>query len=200
MKSLIESWHSQSISQRRIVRLKEALLELIPKNASVLDVGCGNGLLTKLLAEERTDVRMEGIDIKKREKMYYPIKLVTGDRLPCEDHSYDVVMFVDVLHHTTITEQMLREAVRVSRRNIIIKDHLLCGWLSGPTLRLMDDIGNRNEGIAMPYNYWAKDQWSQAFQDLGLHVDQWKTRLALYPEPLNWMFERNMHFIAKLSK
>ncbi len=63
----------------------------------------------------------------------------------------------------------------------------------------MDWIGNKPHGVVLPYNYWTRTQWNQAFAALGLHVSDIKTTLGLYPPPASWLFSRNLHFIALLE-
>ena len=82
----------------------------------------------------------------------------------------DVVLFVDVLHHTVDPMVLLREARRVMRRAIVIKDHSCDDFLAGPTLRFMDRIGNARHGAASPCNYWTSERWDRAIQDLGLRA------------------------------
>jgi hypothetical protein len=110
-----------------------------------------------------------------------------------------VVMFVDVLHHTEDPLRLLREAVRVTRRTILIKDHPLDGFLAGPTLHFMDWVANKRHGIALPHNYWPRRKWYDAFHTLGLTVTVWKTKLGLY-RPAGWLFGRELHFIARLDR
>jgi hypothetical protein len=52
--------------------------------------------------------------------------------------------------------------------------------------------------VALPYNYWPEERWKQAFEQLGLRIDHWQSRLGLYPAPASWLFERKLHFVAKL--
>lgn len=108
-------------------------------------------------------------------------------------------MFVDVLHHTEDPMILLREAARVARRHIIIKDHLLDRLLAKPTLRCMDRIGNAQYGVATPYNYWHERKWRQAFEEVGLTVAFWKNDLHLYPKDLDLLFGGALHFIARLD-
>ena len=79
-------------------------------------------------------------------------------------------MLVDVLHQTDDPMNLLREAVRVARQAIVIKDHLLQGAFAYPTLRFMDWVGNARHGVALPYNYWTPAEWHGAFDKLGLAV------------------------------
>jgi hypothetical protein len=94
---------------------------------------------------------------------------------------------------------MLREAVRVSRQVLVIKDHLADGFLARPTLRFMDWVGNAPHGVALPYNYWPRAAWMTAFLTLGLTVKVWNTEVPLYPWPASWVFGRSLHMIAQLG-
>ena len=131
-------------------------------------------------------------------KTYIPVEPYDGNVFPCASGSYDVVLFVDVLHHTENPMTLLQEAVRVARQALVIKDHPRNGFLAGPTLRFMDWVANRRHGIALPNNYWPREKWMEAFATLGLDVRAWKTRLGLY-RPLGWLFGRGLHFVARLD-
>jgi hypothetical protein len=109
------------------------------------------------------------------------------------------VLFVDVLHHTTDPDVLLREACRVTRQVVLIKDHTRNGLLAGTTLRLMDWVGNAHHGVALPYNYWTRREWMDALERLGLRIELWDGRPRLYPRPANWIFGRSLHFIARLG-
>jgi hypothetical protein len=107
-------------------------------------------------------------------------------------------MFSDVLHHTAEPRELLCEASRVARNAVAIKDHLLSGMLAGPTLAFMDRVGNRRFGVALPYNYWTRAQWMAAFSELSLVPEVWDQKLELYPFPASLVFDRSLHFVAKL--
>lgn len=47
----------------------------------------------------------------------------------------------------------LKEAARVARHCIVIKDHTVTGVLARPTLRLMDLVGNAPHDVVLTYNY-----------------------------------------------
>ena len=128
-----------------------------------------------------------------------PVKQFDGTTIPYPDASFDTVMFVDVLHHAIDPLILLREAQRVAD-SVLIKDHFREGFLQGITLRFMDWVGNAHHGVALPYNYWSRSQWSAAFNAGHLKVSEMKTSLGLYPKPASWMFERDLHFIARLER
>jgi SAM-dependent methyltransferase len=161
-------------------------------------VGCGDGRLSRLLADRRPDLTLQGIEVLLRDQPAIPVVPYDGQRIPFGDASFDVVLLVDVLHHTPDPLAVLREARRVARRALVIKDHLCDGWLAWPTLRFMDQVGNRRFGVSLPYNYLRLEQWHAAFAALGLQIDQWSTDLKLYPWPARAVFERSLHFVARL--
>ena len=70
----------------------------------------------------------------------------------------------------------------------------------GRRLRFMDWVGNARHGVVLPYNYWPARRWTETFASLGLVPVSMKTRLRLYPWPATWVFERKLHFLAKLEK
>ena len=197
--SLIEQIHAGYIQQKRLDGLVRHLKEVMPENASVLDVGCGDGRLSALLREKRPDLVVEGIDVLQRDKTWFPVRQFDGRTIPANAVSVDVVMFIDVLHHTDDPYTLLREAIRVARKSIIIKDHLINGFLAEPTLRFMDRIGNARYGVASPGNYWHQSQWDEAFQTLALTPVDWLEKLELYPKVVDMWFGRSLHFLARLE-
>jgi SAM-dependent methyltransferase len=197
--NLLEQVHTSYVYKRRASILRDHLTELLPKNATVLDVGCGDGLLARLIMQKRPDVKIKGVDILRRSQTQIPVEWFDGEVIPYGDGSFEVAMFVDVLHHTIDPMILLHEAVRVAREAIIIKDHICDGLLDDLTLRLMDQVGNARHGVALPYNYWSPQRWFEAVDTLGLRITTWKKDLGLYPCPACWVFDRSLHFISRLE-
>ena len=195
----IEHIHSGYVAGRRVRVLAERIADVLPRDASVLEVGAGDGMLLAELAQRRSDCRFSGIDVLVREVTHAPIERYDGVTIPRADASVDAVLFVDVLHHTDDPLRVLREARRVAARAIVIKDHTLEGLAAGPTLRFMDRVGNARHGVALPYNYWRKARWLAAFEELGLEIEQWDDNLGLYPWPASWVFERSLHFLGVVA-
>jgi len=198
--SLIERIHNGAVYGRRVRVLCDLLAESLPPNAKVLDVGCGDGLIDHLIMQKRPDVSIRGIDVLVRPELHITVEKFDGAEIPYEDDSFDIVMFVDVLHHTNDPMVMLREASRVARQGLLIKDHDRSGFLGESTLKFMDWVGNARHGVSLPYNYWTKDEWLDAFGALGLVAETWKKSLSLYPWWADLVFGRSLHFIALLGK
>ena len=197
--NLLGRMHGQYVHSRRVRVLQECLSQLLPERARVLDVGCGDGLLSSLVMAQRKDVEISGIDVLVREGTKIPVTGFDGMRIPFPDKSFDAVMFVDVLHHTDDPMILLSEAKRVASKAIVIKDHRRNGVLAGPTLRFMDWVSNAPHGVVLPYNYWPHEKWRQAFAAMKLDVAVWKEDLQLYPKTVDWLFGRSLHFVSRLE-
>lgn len=197
--SLLGKAHGNLVFSRRVRQLCKHLSDLMPQSAKVLDVGCGDGTLAMLIKQLRPDVEIEGIDVLVRGKTQIPVKEFDGVTIPFEDNTFDVVMFVDVLHHTDDPMILLKEAARVAKDFVVIKDHTDEGILSNSTLRFMDWVGNKPHGVVLPYNYWKEAQWKNAFQKLQLEILAWQNKLELYPFFADLFFGRNLHIVTKLK-
>jgi SAM-dependent methyltransferase len=198
--SIVGRWHQSLVFGRRVRVLSEALAAEIPGNSSVLDIGCGDGSIASLIQSVVPGVQMQGIETSERPACRIPCHSFDGIRIPFPDAAFDICMFVDVLHHTNSIREILAEAARVSRRFILVKDHLCESALDFRTLQFMDWVGNRAHGVVLPYNYQSKAQWLTLFGDCGLKARSWNGALRLYPAPFNAVFGRNLHFSALLEK
>lgn len=198
-KGLLNRVHDSAVFGRRVKVLSGALAAAIPGGGTVLDLGCGDGQVAAGLMALRPDLVVQGVDVLLRPVTHIPVTLYDGAMLPFADGSFDYVTIVDVLHHTDDPAAVLAEARRVARRGVVVKDHLREGLLAGPTLRLMDWVGNRGHDVRLPYNYLDSGQWAAAFAEAGLVQASWAGELGLYGAPLNWYFERRLHFVALLE-
>lgn len=198
-KSALNQVHDAVVFNRRVGVLREAVAQAIPTGpASVLDLGCGGGQIGLGLMQLRPELSVTGVDVLLRPVTHIPVTLYDGTTLPFADGSHDYVCIVDVLHHTDDPAVVLAEAARVARRGVVVKDHLREGLLAGPTLRLMDWVGNRGHDVRLPYNYLDSAEWAAAYAKAGLVQQGVLDQLGLYGAPLNWWFERKLHFVALL--
>ena len=196
----LRNLHKKFIFSRRVERLAGQIAELLPVEGKVIDIGCGDGLVGKLITGEKPAVTLVGYEVFSRPKPLIPVKLFDGLHLPVGNSAFDVVLLIDVLHHTHDPMPLLREAYRVARKYIIIKDHRLGRPLAKTTLQVMDWVGNRPHNVTLPYNFWREEQWRAAWSKIGLQIEHYQTDLGLYPWPASWVFELGLHFLAKLSK
>jgi SAM-dependent methyltransferase len=197
--TLAESVHDGYVVGRRVRVLANAVAGLIPPDARVLDIGCGDGLLGSVIISRRPDISMVGAEVLVRPKSWLPLRTFDGVTLPFDDGAVDVALLVDVVHHAENPTQLLLEAARVATTAVIIKDHYFRGLFAGPTLAFMDRVGNARHGVALPFHYWTPNEWHDAFTLMDATVHAESTRLGLYPVPAKWIFERSLHFVVLLG-
>ncbi|CAN5678132.1 class I SAM-dependent methyltransferase [soil metagenome] len=107
------------------------ILDAIPNEArSLLDVGCGGGVIGALCRIYRSMDRLVGVDAHApaielcRRHSFYDEVLdldITADRLPFADSSFDVVTCIEVIEHVGREDglRLLDELERVGRSVIV---------------------------------------------------------------------------------
>lgn len=93
--------------------------EMLNKNSSVLDVGCGSGRWTRYAADKAGFV--EGIDLIESidtavelnlDKKNVRISQASVNNIPFADNSFDFVFCLGVLHHLPNTEEALNNVIK----------------------------------------------------------------------------------------
>lgn len=198
MLDLLSKVHNKGALDRRLSVLGSHIGSILPDSGSVLDVGCGNGKISRLIMDAKPEIEITGIDVMARPACDIPFEVYDGNHFPLPDKSIDFVLFTDVLHHVDEPMMLLKEACRVARKAIIIKDHLCDSKLSRYQLSFMDWVGNRPHGVVLPYNYLSSEQWQQNWKILGTKPDVYMINLGLYPKVFGLAFEKGLHFICRL--
>jgi methionine biosynthesis protein MetW len=105
--------------------VQQAIAELVPPGARVLDLGCGDGALLAHLQQTRGCTGY-GVEIDDAnvlacvQRGVNVIQLNLNEGLDLfDDASFDVVLQIDTLQHLRNAEVMLRETVRVGRVGIV---------------------------------------------------------------------------------
>lgn len=131
---------------------------------SLLDIGAGRGLIAKELAQS-TSKPVTCVDVKDLNESEMPYTVYSGNVLPFEDESYGTCLLTYVLHHCESPEQVLKEAIRVSSKRIIIFEDV-------PSFmtKALDVIANKLHGVATPLNFKTPYEWENLFDSVGLTV------------------------------
>lgn len=120
------------IASALVRRLRRALDDLIDLAgpASILDVGCGEGILTESWARRPGIERVVGVDVEdsglRREwarRAGPGLELCAvnaGAPLPFADRAFDLVAAVEVLEHAPEPERLLGELIRCARGHVLV--------------------------------------------------------------------------------
>ena len=102
-----------------------ALVDFVQELAgrSVVDLGCGLGGYSKVLAERGFEVR--GFDVvpeyvERARELGVRAEVYDGERLPLEDGSVDTVFLLEVIEHLEEPARLLAEARRVARGSVLV--------------------------------------------------------------------------------
>ena len=165
------TWHAQTIHQQRVRALTDALVSLAgPRNLpALLDIGCGDGLLARALADRLGATEVQGVDVHVRPHPLVPVQEYDGLTLPFPAGRFDVVTLCDVLHHAAAPAVVLKEALRVLRPQgrLLVKDHFRFGLWSQLVLSVMDFVGNAFKGVTTRGEYKSGPEWISLISDAG---------------------------------
>lgn len=115
-----EIWEAPLLPYQK--QVQEDILRILPLEInSILDVGCGNGVITNILPEH---LRVVGVDISQSALLHVrkEVHVASITALPFEDNSFDLVMANDLLEHLTQKqlEAGILELKRVSSRYLLL--------------------------------------------------------------------------------
>ncbi|MGB9724470.1 MAG: class I SAM-dependent methyltransferase [Chloroflexia bacterium] len=136
---------------RRFLARVQALVGPL-QNRSVLDVGCAEGFVLRALQQKMphsgplVGIDVDGAALRRGREWHPGISFCQGNALalPFPDHSFDLVLCLEVLEHLERPRQALREIARVARYQVLISvPHepffRLANLLRGKHLKRMGD-------------------------------------------------------------
>jgi 2-polyprenyl-3-methyl-5-hydroxy-6-metoxy-1,4-benzoquinol methylase len=106
----------------------EELFELADP-ASLLDIGCGEGVLTQQWAQRLEGRRVVGIDLddpalhaewQQRSAPNLEYRVQRAESLPFADDEFDIVTAIEVLEHVPDPDHTLAEMARCAQRHLLV--------------------------------------------------------------------------------
>ena len=151
---------------RRLMAGFEATLEELWHTAaprSILDVGCGEGVLTEQWADKLGDGRIVGIDLDdpklkaewdKRRRTNLEYRVEDATHLSFGDGEFDMATAIEVLEHVPDPERTVAEMARVAKHWLLVSVPREPLWRGLNMARgaYLKDFGNTPGHI----NHWSK--------------------------------------------
>ncbi len=136
----------------------------LPEESRVLDIGGAWGFYSDPL--ERRGHHLTVLDVRRPVVQKSPVVIYDGDKIPFPDKSFDASMLVTVLHHIDKTEDVIKEALRVTRSRIIVIEDLYHHRPGRWWTILRDQLLNF-EFVGHPRNFKKREDWIQTFESQG---------------------------------
>jgi SAM-dependent methyltransferase len=161
-----DKYGSQNPVVRRLMVGFEATLDELWGLAaprSILDVGCGEGVLTSQWAERLGDGRIVGIDLDdpklraewdKRQRPNLEYRAEEATSLSFADGEFDMATAIEVLEHVPEPERTVAEMARVAERWLLVSVPREPVWRMTNMARgaYLKDLGNTPGHL----NHWSK--------------------------------------------
>jgi len=168
------------VVKRLMARFEDTLDALFEQAgpASLLDVGCGEGVLTEQWAK-RIGGRVVGIDLDdpqlhaewaRRQAPNLDYRVMKAENLPFDDGEFEVASAIEVLEHVPDPEHTVAEMARVAT------SHLLVSVPREPLWRMLNmvrgaywkDLGNTPGHL----NHWSKRSFVELLSRHGEVVEK----------------------------
>ena len=114
--------------------INEAVLRNVPKGSTVLDVGCGSGILGAELKKKGCtvyglDYDVESLQIAKT-RLDYVMRVDIEKSIPKLKKQFDVIIFADILEHMRFPDKVLKQYLSFLKQNgrIIVSLPNIANW------------------------------------------------------------------------
>lgn len=139
----------------------------------VLDFGCGDMALDRLLVSQLSRLSVTGVDVLPFSVLKTKgvrFQVYDGKKVPFDDSSFDAVFSYHVFHHTLDPFLALSECARVCKKRIIIVEPVLRYPFEKIGFAVVDYLTNnwKKEHISMPCHVYTLPWWRGKFRKLNL--------------------------------
>ena len=158
-----------------------------PRNGStltVLDLGCAEGYVGECM-RDRLGARVLLADVVAMNRTELPHVLLKKGPLPWSNKHFDVVLLYFVLHHADHADKLIREAMRVSSKRIIVVESLCRTSIQLKFLTILDKLANRLRSHGRmnlqeeALRFRTYQEWSMLFQKCGARsIAEFKTGIG----------------------
>jgi demethylmenaquinone methyltransferase/2-methoxy-6-polyprenyl-1,4-benzoquinol methylase len=146
-----------------------SFLKPVSKNAPVLDLGAGTGIMSEFAYTCRDDLHFTAVDpaegMLKFSAEYIQTHKAHAEALPFDDASFEAILIGEALHHFQDVEKSIQEMVRVLRKEgrLFIYDFDSSTFLGNSLCRVEKILGE-------PGNFFAPDILKLKLESYGFSV------------------------------
>jgi ubiquinone/menaquinone biosynthesis C-methylase UbiE len=168
------------VVRRLMAGFEDTLAKLFVQAApeSVLDVGCGEGVLTHRWATQLGEKRIVGIDLDDaklkaewatRQRPNLEYRTLSAEQMPFADGEFDMACAIEVLEHVPDPEHTVAEMARVARRHVLVSVPREPLWrmLNMARGAYVADLGNTPGHV----NHWSKRSFARLLAQHGEVVE-----------------------------
>jgi 2-polyprenyl-3-methyl-5-hydroxy-6-metoxy-1,4-benzoquinol methylase len=152
---------------------------------SLLDVGCGEGVLVHKWAQRLAQARVVGIDLeepsiqagwRERQAPNLDYKVMRAENLPFANNEFDLVTAIEVLEHVPDPEHTLSEMARCGGQHLLVSVPREPMWrmLNMARGAYLGELGNTPGHL----NHWSKRSFMKLLSRYG--------RVAEARSPFPW--------------
>lgn len=148
---------------------------------NILDVGSAEGWTGRFITQHKPDCSVQLLDVTDLNQTNLPLTLYDGNNFPFQDNAFDTSLLLLILHHCDDPDRVLEEALRVTRKRLIVTESVYHHMLGRAVLFCADNIVNSlrsNAKMATGLKFRTPAQWEQKFAEFGLsiHHKEWISR------------------------
>jgi ubiquinone/menaquinone biosynthesis C-methylase UbiE len=171
---------SNPLVRRLMAGFERNLDQLLEQAAprSILDVGCGEGVLTAQWAERLGSGRVVGVDLEdpklrsewsERQRENLEFRATSGDELPFSAGEFELVAAIEALEHIPHPERTVAEMARVASGHLLVSVPHEPLWRALNVARgaYLRDLGNTPGHV----NHWSKRSFVRLLARYGEVVE-----------------------------
>jgi cyclopropane fatty-acyl-phospholipid synthase-like methyltransferase len=200
---------TSKLNQKRYLSQIKECSKLFPKNAKILDMGCGLGYTATLLAMARPDLKITGVDMTKHDcwqrfSQEFDIKFLQRDALATDlkIHSFDGIMSFGVIEHVGNG----REHYYLLEAKSLLKEDGLLYLCNLPNKYSVNEFFSRLMRVGGHDNTYCEGYVKRLFSQAGFSIKVFR-RDFLIPSQvnrvskfINSLFNKHHVFIYRLDR
>lgn len=162
-----------------VYKQKKLLAPYIGQAKTLLDFGCGDVSLARLLHQEFPALLITGVDVVDSGVRADGVTfmLYNGKTLPFGNRAFDLSISYHVFHHCSDPRAAFGELARVTKKTMLIVEPCFRNRADLFFMKFADRVGNGWRGITipMPFTFQKEATWRRFAREFHWEVTDTKT-------------------------